>query len=147
MRVTPRAVCDSTTNGSVRPAPAAGWTATFLEHRHLQLERVDDLPVVLKGFGTRRLVVRRRQRQAADLEQLGRGEKHHVDGEPHDGIDERALLEDEVIETEMLCGNGGGEPRRAGADDDDVANGHIWTIVMRSWGLRSWGLRPSGFEV
>ncbi len=43
-----------------------------------EVKGIDDLPVVPQGFVARRLLVRRRERQTTDLEQLGRGEEHHL---------------------------------------------------------------------
>ena len=50
----------------------------LLEERDLQLEHVGHLAVVAQRLGPRRLLVGRGQRHAANLEQLGRGEEHHV---------------------------------------------------------------------
>ena len=61
---------------------------------------------------------------SANFHQLGCGEKHHVDGEARDGVHERPLFDDDVVEPEVFCGNGGGEAGRPGADDDDVSHGH-----------------------
>ncbi|MEZ5416952.1 MAG: hypothetical protein R2708_06375 [Vicinamibacterales bacterium] len=92
--------------------------------RHLELEDVGDLAVVAQGFGARRLLVRRRQRHPADLEQLGRGEEHHVDGKPPDRVNQRSLFEHEVVESVVAAGDGSGESRGTGAHDEDVSDWH-----------------------
>ena len=92
--------------------------------RDLQPVGVDHAPVVAQRLEARRLVVRRHQRQAADLEQLRRGEEHHVRREIEDRVDEHALLDDDVVEAVLFGGDGGGEAGRTGADDQNVTNGH-----------------------
>ena len=95
----------------------------FLE-RDLQLVGVDDPPVIPERFEPRRLLVGADQRQAADLQQLRRGEEHHVHRELEDGVDEDALLDDRVIEPLLLGGDSGGEPGGASAYNKHVSNGH-----------------------
>ena len=108
----------------------AAWMQLALDGEHrllerdLQIERLDDLAVVLQRLGARRLVVRRHERQPADLEQLGRREEHHLRRKIEDGIDEHALLDHLVVEPTLLGGDGGGQPRRSGADDEEITNGH-----------------------
>ena len=100
-----------------------------LLERDLQVERLDDLAVVLQRFGARRLLERRDERQPADLEQLGRREEHHLRRKIEDRIDEHALLDHLVVEPTLLGGDGGGEPRRSRADDEEIANGHLSMII------------------
>ena len=75
----------------------------------LQIVAVDDLAVVLQRLGPRRLLVRRNERQAADFEQLGRGEKDHLRRKPVDRVDEDALLEHLIIEAALFRGDCGGQ--------------------------------------
>jgi hypothetical protein len=93
--------------------------------RDLQIEFIGDLAVIRQRFGARRLVVRRGQRDAADLEQLRRREEDHLGGKAKDRVDQHALLEHLVVQIALLARDGGGQARWAGADDDDVANRHI----------------------
>ncbi len=96
----------------------------LLFERDLQVEDVDDLAVIAERLGARRLVVRRHERQAADLEQLRRGEEHHLRREVVNRVHERALLDHLVIEAVLLGGDGGRQAGRAGADDEEVADRH-----------------------
>ena len=107
--------------------------------RDLQPVGIDHAPVVAKRLEPHRLVVRRDQRQPADLQQLRRGEEHHVRREVEDRVDEDALLDDDVIETALLGGDGGGETGRTGADDQNVTNGHRYKSKVKSgkWGVSS----------
>ena len=76
--------------------------------------------IVAERFEARRLVVRRHERQATDLQQLRRREEHHVSREVQDGIDERALLEDDITEVMLPGGNGRCQSCRPRSHDDDV---------------------------
>ena len=96
----------------------------LLVHRDLQLEDVGDLPVVAQRLGAGRLVVGGGQRHPADLHQFRRGEEHHVDREPGDGVHEGALFEHLVVEAVVAAGDGGGQSGRAAAHDEHVARRH-----------------------
>src|SRR5688572_8712264 len=102
--------------------------------RNLQLIGIDHAAVVAQRFEPHRLVVRGDQRQAADLQQLRRGEEHHMRREVEDRIDEDSLLDDDGVEAALLRGDGGGETGRASADDQDIANGHSEIISFGSFG-------------
>ena len=142
MRVTPRAVSrfdgkwfDS---GPFGPARTGGH---LFEQRHLQLERVDDLPVVPQRLGRVGLSNGVVSGMPPISSSSGVVKNTMLIGKPHDRVDERALLEDEVVEIEVLGGNGGGEAGRAGADNDDVTNGHISDdCTGLGLGLGAWGL-------
>jgi hypothetical protein len=90
----------------------------------LYLEGIHDPPVIAQGLEARRLFVRTHQRQPPDLEQLRRGEEHHVHREVEDRIDQDALLDDGVIEPLLLGGDGGGETGGARAYNKHVTDGH-----------------------
>ena len=104
---------------------AGGVRARMLVRRvssndDVELEGVGDAPVVAERLQPRRLVVRAHERQAADLHQLWRREEHHLGRIVQERIDERALFDDLTGELVLGGGDGGGEPGRAGADDDNV---------------------------
>jgi hypothetical protein len=85
---------------------------------------VDDAAVIAQRFEARRLVVRRGQGQATDLEQFRRGEEHHVHREVEDRIDQHTFLDDGEVEPVALGGDRGSQSRGTSADDDDVSNRH-----------------------
>ncbi len=89
-----------------------------------ELERIRDTPVVAERLVAGRFLVRRHERQPPDLEQVGRGEERHPGREVEDRVDERALLDDLVVELRFGGSNGDGETGRAGADNQQVADGH-----------------------
>ena len=74
-----------------------------------QIERINDPAVVLQRLGTRRLLERRDERQAADFEELRGGEEHHLRREAIDRIHQHALLDDVIIETAVFGGNSSGQ--------------------------------------
>src|SRR5205085_11277913 len=90
----------------------------------LQIVGIDDGAVITERLRPGRLLVRRNERQPADLEQLRRREEHHLRWEAENRIDEHALLDDEVVEAALLRGNRRGESRGPRADDDEVSNRH-----------------------
>ena len=109
-RRTPRDDRVSTANTLVSLAHRSRHsTDTVSPNADLQVVGVDDPPVVAQRLGARRLLVRRDERQPADLEQLRRREEHHLRRKSVDGVDEHALLEHLVIETALLGGDGGGQ--------------------------------------
>jgi hypothetical protein len=66
----------------------------------------------------------RHERQAADFEELGRREEHHLRREPEDRIHQHALLEHLVVQPAAFRGDGGGQAGRPGPNDDQIANRH-----------------------
>src|SRR5205085_8634723 len=57
-------------------------------------------------------------------EQLRCREEHHVHRKIEDGVDEHALLDDDVVEPVLLGGDRGRESRRTRAHDQDITNRH-----------------------
>ena len=93
-----------------------------------EVELLGDAPVVSQRLDSSRLLIGRHQRHAADLEQLRRREKRHVHGELINRVHQHALFEHRVVQPRLPRSNCRRQPRRAGADDDDVAHGH-WVII------------------
>ena len=115
--------------------------------RDLESISIDHAAVVPQRFKTRWLVVGRHERQTANLQQLRRGEKHHVGREIEDRVDEHALLDEHVIETLLLGGNGGGEAGGPRADDQDVADGHVPKYKLDSGQFKvSWQMARCGWR-
>jgi hypothetical protein len=102
--------------------PVAGHRRHGLPQLDRQLVGVDDAAVVAERFGPGGLLVGRHERQVADLEQFRRREEHHLQGKMEDGVDDDALLQDDVAEPVALGGDRGGETGRAGTDDDEVVD-------------------------
>ena len=96
----------------------------FLFERDLKVESVDHFAVVAERLGPRRLLVGRHERQTADLQQLGRREEHHLRREVVNRIDERALLDDLIVEAALPGRNGRRQAARARADDHQIARQH-----------------------
>ena len=132
-------VPDRKHNGACLPGPPRSLRVQGRHHEHLLLAfdldnllvkrnlervRVDDATVVPQRLELRRFIVGRHERQAANLEQFRRGEKNHVRRKFEDPVDEDALLDERVVETLLLGGNGGGEAGWPCADDQYVADGH-----------------------
>ncbi len=92
-----------------------------LVEQDVQLERVRDAAVIAEGFQPRRFVVGTHERHPADFHQLRSGEKHHLRRIVEQRIDERTLFDDLTGQTARGGGNGGGEPGRSRADNDNVA--------------------------
>ena len=95
----------------------------LLVQRYLQLVGIDDSTVVAQRFHPGRLGVRGGERQAPNLQKLGRREKDHVRREMQDRVDDRALLDDSVRQPCLLGGDCGGETGGAGADNEEVDYG------------------------
>jgi hypothetical protein len=93
--------------------------------RNLQTVGVDDAAIVAECFESRRLVVRRDERQTADFEQLRCREEHHVRREIEDGVDENPLLHEHVVEPLLLGGNRGCQAGRTRAHDQDITDRHV----------------------
>ena len=92
----------------------------------LQIVGVDDSAVVAKRLSAGRLVVWGHEWQPANLQQFRRREEDHLRRKAIDRIDEHPLLEDLVVEAVTFCGDGGGEARRSRANNEKVANGHVF---------------------
>ena len=115
-----------------------GPTAPRLRHvnrRHrlaqldAQLVGVGYPAVVAQRLQPRRLIVGRHERHPADLEQLGRGEEHHVGREVVQRVDQHALLQHGVVQPVLLRRDGGRQTGRAGPDNDHVTYGHPCTSL------------------
>ena len=76
--------------------------------------------VVVEGVFAQGLVVRRRKGVAADFEQFGGGEKLHVGGVAHQGIDQRAFFHDGHFQAFALGFEGAGQAHGAGPNDENV---------------------------
>ncbi len=72
--------------------------------------------IIFQRFGAARLFIQRRHRQAADFEQLRRGEEHHVSGIVVQRIDHAALFDQDCIEAALLQLDATGQAGGAGAD-------------------------------
>ncbi len=77
--------------------------------------------VVAQRFPLRRLLVGRDERQAADLQEVGSGEERHRPRKVEDRVDEHAFLDDLVVETRAVRGDGHGQARRPRPDDQQIA--------------------------
>ena len=84
----------------------------FVE-RDLEPERIGDAAVVAQRLLARRLVVRADERHPANLQQLRRREEDHVRRVVQERVDERGLLDHEVVEPRLLRRDGGREAGRA----------------------------------
>ena len=100
------------------------FAAADVEAATLQIESVDHFAVVAERLGPRRLLVGRHERQTADLQQLGRREEHHLRREVVNRIDERALLDDLIVEAALPGRNRCRQAARARAYDDEIARRH-----------------------
>ena len=118
--------CVSTEN-SPASSSALMLSDRLVEH-DVELVGVGRAPVVAERLQPRRLVVRARERQPADLHQLRRREEHHLRRVVQQRVDQRPLLDHLIGQSRLRRGDGGGEPGGAGADNGDVACG--WGIGL-----------------
>ncbi len=79
-----------------------------------------DAPIVLQRFGAAGLFVERGHRQAADFEQLRRGEEHHVRRIVVERIHDAALFDQDRVEAALLQLDAAGQAGGPGANHDDV---------------------------
>src|SRR5215469_17990922 len=77
-------------------------------------------PVVLEGLPPRGLRIGGGEGNVADLEQLGRGEKHHVRRIVVDRVDQAALLDHQHAQADLLRLNPARQTGGASANDDDI---------------------------
>ena len=87
-----------------------------------QIVGVDDAPIVAQRLVARGLPVRCHEWQAADLQQVRRGEENHLAREVKQRVDEHPLFEGAEVETGLLGRDRGGQARRTGPDDDEIVN-------------------------
>ena len=76
--------------------------------------------VVLERLFARGLLLRRGERNVADLQQFRRGEKRHVRGIVKERVHQASLVDDDDFEANLLRFDRAGQSRRSGADDEDV---------------------------
>src|SRR3984893_18588166 len=106
--------------------------------------------VIFERFEPRGLRQRGGERNIANLEQLRRGEKHHVARIAIDGIDEASLVDDESFEAGLLSLNGAGHASGASAHDQDISPGvgprlglragQSFRNLLDGQGQEGWGL-------
>jgi hypothetical protein len=106
--------------------------------------------VIFERFEPRGLRQRGGERNIANLEQLRRGEKHHVARIAIDGIDEASLVDDESFEAGLLSLNGAGHSGGASAHDQDISPGvglrlglsagQSFRNLLDGQGQEGWGL-------
>ena len=89
----------------------------------VQLKVLGDTAVIFERFQPRRLSQRGGERNIANLEQLRRGEEHHVGRIVIDGIDEASLVDNQGLEARLLRFDGAGHARGTSAHDQHVAPG------------------------
>ena len=73
-------------------------------------------PVILQRFGPVGLVVQARHRNVADLQQLRRGEEHHVGRVVIERVDDAAFLDQDRLHAALLQLDAAGEAGGSGAD-------------------------------
>ena len=119
--------------------------AADLEHAFVQPDRDSftrrHAAVVLDRLFPRGLVTLHGKRMPADLDQLGGREELHAGGIADDGIDQRALVDDERGEALAPGFDRAREPDRSGADHDDVVH-----VVLLLFGSAE-ALRPRLYAV
>ena len=98
----------------------------------LQIEGVDDAAVIAERLGASRLLERRDERQSADLEELGRREEHHLRWKTVNGVDQRSLFQNLVVEAVLLWRRWRPTAPRARAHDDEVPHRHPFIVGCRS---------------
>src|SRR5215204_3471291 len=94
----------------------------------IELLAGSDRAVILDRVFARGLVMRDRERVAADLNQLRRGEELHVRRIPDDGVHECALVDDDCVESFALRFDRTGQSDGARADHYQVV--HAPSIIM-----------------
>ncbi len=87
-----------------------------------------DAAIIFQRFGAAGLFVERSHRQAADFEQLRRGEEHHVRRIVVERIDHAALFDEDGVQAALLQLNATGQASGTGANDDDVELLHGYNI-------------------
>ena len=79
-----------------------------------------DPPIIFQSFEAIRLWRRRGERNIANLEQFGRGEKNHVLRIVIDGINQASLVDEESLEACFLGLDGAGHAGRTSAHDQHI---------------------------
>jgi len=88
-----------------------------------QVIMFSDTAVIFERFEPRGLRQRGGERNIANLEQLRRGEEHHVARIAIDGIDQASLVDDERFEASLLSLYGAGHSGGTSAHDQDISPG------------------------
>src|SRR5262245_10258845 len=90
-------------NGKERPSGRLVWLRAYTYDSFFEnnpkIESVHHLSVVLQRLCTRWFVERRDERNAANLQKLRCGEKHHLRREVINRVDQRPLFEDLVVQS------------------------------------------------
>ena len=130
------------TPGSIRGRDAE--VPVFAHHRlhpfilaEIEAIVLGDFAVILERLFTVRLLLGGRERNISDLEQLRRGEEHHVRRIVEERIYQASFVQDDDLEANLLRFYGAGEPRWPRSDYE-----HIATHFRARFGL---GLRL-GFD-
>ena len=88
---------------------------------HVQLKVLGDSAVIFQRFKPGGFRQGGGEWNVPDLEQLRRGEEHHVVRVVIDGIDEASLIDDEGLKASLVGLDGAGHAGGASAHDQDVA--------------------------
>src|SRR6266481_9622136 len=95
--------------------------------------------VILQRFNARGLIRSANERQVSNLQQLRRGEEHHVHGVVEDGIAQASFVDDQRLHSRPLGLDSSRKARRPRSNANNVVDSHDISVCRVSCGIANRG--------